>query len=82
MTGAFDDFLGHTYRTWKEVGGCSIGEMDEMLVMEALGVTIEGLQESTLREIISCGDAGAAAERTMLAHFLRERDGSMEGLWD
>jgi len=81
MTGAFDNYLAHTYARWKKAGGCNLGEMDELLIMEQLVVDIVGLQGMTLQQIFAAGEPGAAAESAFLAHFIRTREG-MDMPWE
>lgn len=81
MRGAFDNYKDFTYADWKKAGGCTLGEADELSIMEALGLDIVGIQGATLRQIYSCGEFGAMAERAFLAHFIRMREG-MDFLWE
>jgi len=66
----FSEWKGCPYGEWLRSGGCSIGEVYEMLAMDHLQVGLGALKGTPLQEIFNIPHHGGAIERTCETFYI------------
>ncbi len=65
-----EDWAAHTYGEWLSSGGCSAGESEEMIVMDALQTDLFGLKDLTLQEMFDVPETGYHIRTTFQNHHM------------